>query len=262
MKRYLFLLLMIIPPCFLFAQEAERTDTAAGWEEKNIEAALTDSSTDAQNVSNYLDDQEEVLVNEKRTVSDSVLKALLADPALKYRKKEAIAEPPKPINAGRFLGGLLQFLYDAKTFFLVLCIAGLLIVLVWFLDKNRMLVLRSSQKKTAADPAKNIELWEGADYRIRISEATQSGNLKDAIRWWYLYTLYNLNHKKIIVLSEEKTNNEYVKSLRPTPYYKQFAALTLDYEYVWYGGFSIDDQQFRHIRQSFSDFNQIIEGES
>jgi hypothetical protein len=252
---------MIMPSCFLLAQEAPDTDTAGNWEEKNIEAALTDSLINAQSVSNYLDDQEEILVNEKRTVSDSVLKSLLEDPALKYRKKEAAEEPQQPVNAGRFLGRFLQFLYDARTFFLVLCVAGLLIVLIWFLDKNRMLVLRSSQKKTVADPAKNIELWDGADYRIRISEATRSGNLKDAIRWWYLYTLYNLDHKKFIVLSEEKTNNEYIKSLRPTPYYKQFAALTLDYEYVWYGGFSIDDQQFRHIRQSFSDFNQIIEGE-
>lgn len=271
MKRYLFLLFILAAPVISFAQEAPDSASPVtvvsaldSVEAGYVEPVINSQDKRQDGSENYLDDEEEVFQHEKRTVSDSVLKSLLSDPVLKYKKNQEVSEqaPKQSVNADKYIIAFFQFLYKARIFFLVLCMVALLIILIWFLDRNRMLVLRPSQKNNVAATVKNIELWEAADYRIRISEASQAGNLKEAIRWWYLYTLYNLNYKKFITLSEEKTNNEYIKNLRSTPYYKQFVSLTLNYEYIWYGGFTIDDKRFQHIRQSFSDFNQIIEGES
>ena len=281
MKRYHFLLLLLLT-AFLpaFAQDKVLADSSetAGYL-KNAAAVVADS-LDPYRTTNTIEDavQEEDTsytdeetgnesYYEERIVPDSLYKSIMSDPALKY-EKAALSKPDSKKNEERsekvlsFLDAFFKFLYKCRYFFLVLFIIGLVFMLVWFLDKNEMLVLRSQNKLQAAVEEKNIESWGAADYRIQISNATKAGDLQMAVRWWYLYTLYNLNLKKFIVLGEEKTNNEYLRNMRSTPYYKKFASLTLDYEYVCYGGFIPDDIRFQDIRKSFSDFNETIEGES
>ena len=281
MKRYHFLLLLLLT-AFLpaFAQDKVLADSSetAGYL-KNAAAVVADS-LDPYRTTNTIEDavQEEDTsytdeetgnesYYEERIVPDSLYKSIMSDPALKY-EKAALSKPDSKKNEERsekvlsFLDAFFKFLYKCRYFFLVLFIIGLVFMLVWFLDKNEMLVLRSQNKLQAAVEEKNIESWGAADYRIQISNATKAGDLQMAVRWWYLYTLYNLNLKKFIVLGEEKTNNEYLRNMRSTPYYKKFASLTLHYEYVCYGGFIPDDIRFQDIRKSFSDFNETIEGES
>jgi hypothetical protein len=282
MKRYHFLLLLLLiafSPAI--AQDRVLTDSSETAAYLQDAAAVVSDSLDpyrsaATAIESAVQEEDTAYADEEtgnetyyeeRLVSDSLYKSIIADQGLKY-EKAALSKPDNKKNEERgekvltFLDAFFKFLYKCRYIFLVLFIGGLIFMLAWFLDKNKMLVLRTQNKSAAEVEEKSIELWEAAEYRIQISNATKAGDLQMAVRWWYLYTLYNLNLKKFIALGEEKTNNEYLRNMRSTPYYKKFAALTLDYEYVCYGGFIPDDVRFQNIRKSFSDFNETIEGES
>ena len=64
--------------------------------------------------------------------------------------------------------------------------------------------------------------------------------------------------KNIIELAADKTNNNYVRELTNKNYQQDFAALTLNYEYVWYGEFAIDENIYRRLATDFLQFNNKI----
>ncbi|RFS20995.1 hypothetical protein DVR12_16735 [Chitinophaga silvatica] len=278
MNRYLFLLFLMLCSFSVNAQVEVVKDTIVESSEllKNaassfnsqqqaIQESLYDQDSTLFTDSTYADADDEYQQYELRSASDSIYQLLKADPSLKYKKtvKDAAVNNKPQIEAEtNWFFKFLDFLYDARNVLVIIATIGLVAILIWFLDKNKMLILRGAKKQEQVSIPESIESWGPAEYRIQISSSTQQGDLKMAVRWWYLYTLYNLNLKEFIIMGDGKTNNEYLRNMRPTPYYKKFASLTLDYEYIWYGGFTPDDTRFQHIRQSFSDFNQTIEGES
>ena len=56
----------------------------------------------------------------------------------------------------------------------------------------------------------------------------------------------------------DKTNYQYVQELYGKSYKNDFAALTLNYEYIWYGEFEIEEAAFLRISNHFEKFqNQL-----
>ena len=62
--------------------------------------------------------------------------------------------------------------------------------------------------------------------------------------------------KKFIEINTNKTNYEYVMELRKHKFANEFASLTLQYEYVWYGEYPVDERLFEQIQGSFTQFNK------
>jgi hypothetical protein len=73
-----------------------------------------------------------------------------------------------------------------------------------------------------------------------------------------LHTLHKLAGKELIMIAADKTNYQYVSELKNAMQRNDFAALTLNYEYVWYGEFAIDEQVYGKIRTGFKTFNDRI----
>ncbi len=102
------------------------------------------------------------------------------------------------------------------------------------------------------------EMMALSDFEKQILLAMQSGNYRLAVRYLYLQTLNKLSLAGHIQYTAEKTNYQYVRELYNKKYQNEFAALTLNYEYVWYGKFDIDQSVCNRLHTDFKHFHQKI----
>ncbi len=181
---------------------------------------------------------------------DSLLKAAKQN----EQRKEASTAPSEA-------GWLAKLLTSdgVKFFFWTLAIAFVLFVLYkLFLTEGAF--RRNTLASNPATPEVVEEvITSESDLDLLIKQALQSGNYRLAVRYKYLQTLYRLAAKKMVELAADKTNYQYVRELANQNDQNDFAALTLNYEYVWYGEFEIDQNIYRRIDNSFSQFNSKLQ---
>ncbi|MCW3091309.1 MAG: hypothetical protein JWP81_2378 [Ferruginibacter sp.] len=106
------------------------------------------------------------------------------------------------------------------------------------------------------DEAENLTM--NTDYAQLIAQAVSAKNYRIAVRYHYLQSLQKLASKGAIQYAADKTNYEYVSELSGKPYKKAFTSLTLHYEYVWYGGFDVNESVFSVIQNKFIQFNSEV----
>ncbi len=196
-----------------------------------------------------------------RAVSEKKLAELKENKHLNYidLKKE---ESGKPNWFGLILQAIIFYITLHIIVFRWLIIgiiaAILLYILYRYMKKNGLGFFRSVPIVGEMQVAQETVLHTAKDYEKKILEASTEGNFKETIRWWYLYTLFQLSENNLIKPSIEKTNKDYLRAMRSTPYYRQFSILTMDYEYVWYGSFDLPRQDFDQLEKQFQDFKHQI----
>lgn len=263
--KYCLLLLLL---CGSLQSMAQYEQTASSKEEYDslLQARITEDSiatvnsaaeaeaAAAESNENY---EEEAPPFVLRTVPDSLVKALKENKKLQY--KDIPPEPPKDNTwIQRFLIALFSAISTIRIIIMLLLLAGLGFLVYWFMKSNGIGFFRKPRLIEGLTEVHEEELHSPQEYEEKIKAAIAAGEMRQAIRWWYLYTLFQLAGRELIVPGKEKTNNDYLRSMRSTPYYKKFATLTLDYEYIWYGGFDVSEENFRNINQEFRDFNNTI----
>ena len=97
-----------------------------------------------------------------------------------------------------------------------------------------------------------------SDFDALIRQALQNGNYRQAVRYQYLRTLHLLSGRGMVSLAPDKTNFNYVTEISNPEYRNAFAALTLYYEYAWYGEFDVDKNIYEKIEYNFSSLNKKI----
>ena len=154
---------------------------------------------------------------------------------------------------GRFLssGGVKFFFWSLAIFF------------VLFILYKLFLTEGAFRRKTLSSAPGTLEVEEEvitseSDLESLIKQALQAGNYRLAVRYKYLQTLYKLAAKKMVELAVDKTNYQYVREISNQNYQNDFAALTLNYEYVWYGEFEIEANIYKRIEAGFSQFNNKL----
>jgi len=101
-------------------------------------------------------------------------------------------------------------------------------------------------------------LNEYSAYNLLIHEAESKNDFNLAVRYLYLQSLKRLADRELILFSPGKTNNLYVQELSSRNYQHEFASLTLNYEYVWYGKFAIDSKRYPQLKEEFISFNKKV----
>jgi len=96
-------------------------------------------------------------------------------------------------------------------------------------------------------------------YDKLINQAIQSKDYRMAIRYLYLQSLQRLSTNGLVKLEAEKTNYRYINELNNTAYKDDFLWLTLNYEYVWYGKFDVNEEVFDKLKNSFEQFNNRLQ---
>lgn len=176
------------------------------------------------------------------------------DSLLKNRKKKELKSTYSgPGILSRILGsGIVQLL-----FWMVVIVFVLFIIYRLFLADG-VFQRRSTAAKNAAAEVEEEEIGHDTDFDALIRAALQNGKYRLAVRYQYLRTLHTLAAKNFVELAPDKTNFQYVREITNPGHQNEFAALTLHYEYVWYGEFDIEKSIYQKIENNFTSFNKKI----
>lgn len=194
----------------------------------------------------------------RSVIYDSV-QAITTDKGFYYKRyMDSLlrALQPKPPKKGRSvdLRGVNFFKSIFGIIFWIIAI-GLFGYLVYRLFLSNSSFLSRSRKNVAADISVATE-ENTSDTEALLRNAVRKGNYRLAIRYLYLQTLSRLSEKKFIEINTNKTNYEYVTEVSKHRFANEFASLTLQYEYVWYGEYPVDENLFEQIEGGFSRFNK------
>ena len=181
---------------------------------------------------------------------DSLLKAA--------KENQHKPEPePEPKQGNNWLAKIFS-LKGVQFFLWSLAILFVLFLLYKLFLTDGVFRKKTTVAKSAAPTVEEETIKNESDLEILIKQAIQNGNYRLAVRYQYLQTLYKLAAKKLVELAADKTNNQYVREIANKNYQNDFAALTLNYEYVWYGEFIIEENIYKKIAAGFSQFNSKL----
>ncbi len=166
------------------------------------------------------------------------------DPSIKERNNSDSLS----INLGPF----------AWLFYLALAIAVIYLVYI-LLNEGGTGLFTSKQNRKLIDyediTAENIE---NADIHTLIKNAENDNNFRLAIRYYYLLVLKNLSLKNHIKFEDDKTNTEYLNEISKKPFSKRFAYISYLYNYIWYGEFPLNLDEYNKARYHFATLlNQV-----
>ena len=143
-------------------------------------------------------------------------------------------------------------------FYLAIAIAVIYLVYI-LLNEGGSGLFSSRNNKTLHNfdeiTAENIE---HADIHALIKNAENETNYRLAIRYYYLLVLKTLSLKNHIKFEDDKTNSEYLNEISEKPFSKKFAYTSYLYNYIWYGKFAVDIEQYTKAKSHFSTLlNQV-----
>ena len=145
-----------------------------------------------------------------------------------------------------------------KAFFWILACLFILFILSKLFFARGLFQRATLADRVMAIAEKPEENFAAADYTKLISESIAGGDFRVAVRYLYLQTLQKLAARNVISFAPAKTNNEYIREVAGKPYTEEFAKVTLQYEYIWYGGFQPDETMFGKIQHNFKQFNSKL----
>ena len=91
-----------------------------------------------------------------------------------------------------------------------------------------------------------------------LQRAVRNASYRLAVRYQFLKTLHWLGEKGILQLSADKTNYQYATEIQGRPYANTFSRLSLQYEYIWFGEFELNQEQFASVQQQHQQFLKEI----
>jgi hypothetical protein len=226
-------------------EQAENTDEEAVEEEGVI---YIDTSLQPNGLA-VQPDSMKTLKSQSALAYAKNLDSVLADHQRKQKAKAAkVSDKPSWLERF-FLSGATMY------FFWALAITFILFILykLFFAEGFFQRTYKRAPVTIMGDEEGNLA--QSTDFSNLISQAIQLKNYRLAVRYYYLQTLQKLSAKGHIEFAPDKTNHEYVLELAGKKFKNEFAALTLHYEYAWYGEFEITEQAFSAVQQKFKQFN-------
>jgi hypothetical protein len=136
----------------------------------------------------------------------------------------------------------------------ILIIAVIVIIILLVLKNDIRAVFYG---KSAAVPI-DFKEFEEDIHKINFDEliatAIAMKDYRKAVRLHFLKLLKELTDNDLISWQIDKTNNDYSMELRSSKYSKSFSELALMYEYIWYGDFHLDENNFNSTISKFRAF--------
>ena len=215
-----------------------------------------DESTVEEEATSYYPD---TLKREFRSILYDSVQAVNSDKGFYYKRymdsllratQLKVQKPRRSVN----LSGSDFFSSIFGVIFWIIAI-GLFGYLVYRLFLSNSSFLSRIRKNITSDIAA-VEEENANDPDSLLRNAIKSGNYRLAVRYLYLQSLKRLSEKKFIEINTNKTNYEYVTEIRKHKFANEFASLTLQYEYVWYGEYPVDERLFEQIQGGFTQFNK------
>jgi len=151
-----------------------------------------------------------------------------------------------------------SFLWVLKYLFYAILIAFVVFVVIKSFGLDLIRLFRRRSKKIPGPYAELIEDIHAIDFDDELEKAIAQSNYRMAVRLLYLHCLKQLSDLQLIDWQIDKTNSAYVNELADPAQKQIFSVITRQFEYVWYGNFSIDKQAFVSISNIFQEFKQQL----
>lgn len=174
----------------------------------------------------------------------STLDSLLRESSkLQSEAPEAETKPSRSV----FDSGLIRFLLWTTA------IAIVLFLLYQLLGSQKNLFAKN--KKLNFESEEESGETEGPVSLVqKIRNAVAKEDYRLAVRFQYLYLLEGLAGKKMLQLLPQKTNQQYLNELPSEDMRSGFATLTFQYEYIWFGRFELNREQYDQVLAGFRNY--------
>lgn len=163
-----------------------------------------------------------------------------------------------------FFKDLFDFNTDAQAseavstfiniFFILLFVLVVFFIVKAIINREGNWVFGKSSDKNII-PVMDVETnIHATDFKTLIQHAENENNYRLAVRYYYLWLLKTLSEAEFIDYDVEKTNSDYYLELEDETIKNEFSYTSYLYNYIWYGEFNIDAQQFEKAQKAFNQF--------
>ncbi|AUC84268.1 hypothetical protein CW731_02665 [Polaribacter sp. ALD11] len=117
---------------------------------------------------------------------------------------------------------------------------------------------KKGKKKVAEKLVYEDEDIHEVDLEALLQQAILEKQYRLAVRYSYLSILKELSNKKLIDYHKDKTNAAYKFELEKGNIRERFSYLSYVYNYVWYGEFPINNNDFSKIQEKYVSFKKYL----
>lgn len=200
-----------------------------------------------------------------RGISPANWTKLTSDSAFRYQgpEPEKTAEIKESIWS-KIIAAIIEFFTGtAGTVILWLIVALIVVSIIWYVVRQNGLTMFSRKNKGI----KGQQTDELADdfipesWEMIIQKAEQMPDYRLATRHSYRHVLLLLHEHEMIAYRPSGANYQYAATLNQhatKAVYTLFIQLLRHYEYAWYGGFSVTEEQYKSIRDIYQQLKQQI----
>lgn len=140
-----------------------------------------------------------------------------------------------------------------------LIVTGILIFLTWlFFKLNPGSKWLDKQNENQLFFSEEDKIIKTQDISSLIEQALQEKNYRLAIRYHYLLILKKMDETGIISYQSDKTNNDYFSEIESGFINRNFKRITQLYDYIWYGNFEINQEEFTKALKTFDLLNTSL----
>ncbi|WP_131528996.1 DUF4129 domain-containing protein [Pedobacter psychrodurus] len=144
----------------------------------------------------------------------------------------------------------------SRYIFIGLGVALILFIIIKVIGAEKIFTKKSKETILSYDVI--TENIHEIDYEQELQRLVAERKFRLAVRLLYLRALKKLSDAEIIQWQPDKTNYNYLMEISKPELRNDFSQLTLQFDYIWYGDFPIDEVKFDPINQSFNQFNNQI----
>ncbi len=140
--------------------------------------------------------------------------------------------------------GWLNYLSHTWEFKFVLWLLAIFfigVIAYFFFVRNRVFSKKSQSNKVIIQQEDEPAALH--DLEKAYIAAKSKKDFRTAIKFLFLHSLYLLSQKELLAYTSDKTNHDYLLEL-PLMFQKDFATISLAYEYIWYGQQPLDAKIF------------------
>jgi hypothetical protein len=139
-------------------------------------------------------------------------------------------------------------------------IAFFLFIIYRIIIVNNLFMFYSpGYKKAKAAATSEADDIDDKNIDEKIKKAITAKEHRLAVRFMYLKALQLLNEKQCIRYHADATNYEYVHQMSGHKLSNEFGFLTRVYDYMWYGEFTVTEEQFDIVHKNFNHFYNALQ---
>ncbi len=206
----------------------------------------------------------EELIIDVRLLSDDLLDKYKNDPEFDYDGGPVEAED-WITKIRNWINQQMILLSSSKTYstlidilYYALMILAVILIIRGLIKADRRGLLFGKVNSNELKLSEQDEDISQLNFDDLIASAVESKQFKLAIRYMYLKSLKLLSEKGIIELRNNKTNHQYLSEITNDQVASAFGKITTQFEWIYYGDFSVDEQIVNSSQLEFRQLYTLI----